>query len=182
MELVDKLGYDVSEAQAIVLGFLLDIPPDQMSSGEIVVDRAVFLSVLRDNGIDSLSKLKAKIKNGPGNVFWLAFYEYGFKMSRESTTHKYIDLEGAIGLLPLVYEMASSGEYPQYTKFVAYLTHLKEAADKAPDKKAPHVSEDTWSQLPKFLSQFKDDKFASYDPMEPWPVQIDEMVEWVQES
>ena len=43
------------------------------------------------------------------------------------------------------------------------------------------MSEDAWKELPKFLVKFKDDKFAAYDPNDPWPTIIDDMVEWVQE-
>ena len=88
MEVVEKLGYDITETQAIVLAFLLELTADHIQSGEVAVENNVLLSVLGDNGIDSLAKLKAKIKDGPGPVFWESFYEYAFKMTRESRTQK----------------------------------------------------------------------------------------------
>jgi len=173
------MGYDLSETPAMVLCFLLDVSPE--NSAEPCVDEEVFLEVLSDRGIDSLSKLKAQIKHGPGNANWEDFYEYVFKMSRETQTHKYIDLDTALAALPVAFEVAQAGRYPQYIKFVSYLEMLQEKAANG-KQKAPNVSEDAWLQLPKFLAEFTDDKFVQYDPAAPWPTLIDDMVEWVQES
>ena len=180
LELVDKLGYDITEVQALVLCFLLQVPAEVVATAPSV-DEEMFIETLGDNGIDSLSKLKAKIKNGPGSMFWTTFYEYTFKLSRESPQHKYIDCETAISVLPLVYDVAPKGEYPQINKFVAYLEMMAgKTAESQGKVKAPNVSEDAWRELPKFLAQFRDDKFAAYDPMDPWPTIIDDMVEWAQ--
>jgi len=181
LELVEKLGYDITDVQALALPFLLNVPPEVVATAPCV-EEETFVAVLSDYGIDSLSKLKNNIKNGPGTMFWSSFYEYCFKVSRETPQHKYIDCETAMNVLPLVYSVAPKGEYPQFGKFTAYLEMMLEKSAKSEGKvKAPNMSEDAWKELPKFLVKFKDDKFAAYDPNDPWPTIIDDMVEWVQE-
>jgi len=90
-------------------------------------------------------------------------YKYSFDFSKESEQKKGIEKEVAITLLRILL----NGK-PHVENFISFLNA---------QESYKVINSDQWSLFLEFSSQVSGD-FSDYDPNGPWPVIIDEYVEW----
>jgi len=161
MQLCEDL--DVSPEDVVML--IISWHMNAQSMGEF--SRSEFEDGLEKLGIDSLTKLKAKLPdlraqlNDP--TAFKQIYNYAFSFSKEKE-QKCLQLETAVAMWKILITPEKWSHIDSWCQFLE--NHHKRA-----------VFKDTWTQFLDFIENM-DSNFSNYDENGAWPYLIDEFVAW----